>query len=53
MYPLEPDAAEMHRLVDEAMRRIIAHVGSLHEQRGPDTWRTFREVACFIRLSPI
>ena len=23
-YPLEPDADEMHRLVDEAMRRIVA-----------------------------
>jgi aromatic-L-amino-acid decarboxylase len=28
-YPLEPDAAEMHRLVDEAMRRIVAHIEAL------------------------
>jgi aromatic-L-amino-acid decarboxylase len=32
MYPLEPNAAEMHRLVDEAMRRIVAHVESLPTQ---------------------
>ena len=31
-YPLEPDAAEMHRLVDEAMRRIVAHIESLPSQ---------------------
>src|SRR6266446_2099818 len=31
-YPLEPDAAEMHRLVDEAMRRIVAHIESLSSQ---------------------
>lgn len=31
-YPLEPSAAEMHRLVDEAMRRIVAHVESLPTQ---------------------
>jgi aromatic-L-amino-acid decarboxylase len=31
-YPLEPTAAEMHRLVDEAMRRIVAHVESLPAQ---------------------
>ncbi len=31
-YPLEPDAAEMHRLVDEAMRRIVAHIESLPTQ---------------------
>jgi aromatic-L-amino-acid decarboxylase len=31
-YPLEPDAAEMRRLVDEAMRRIVAHVESLPTQ---------------------
>jgi aromatic-L-amino-acid decarboxylase len=31
-YPLEPDAATMHRLVDEAMRRIVAHVESLPSQ---------------------
>jgi aromatic-L-amino-acid decarboxylase len=28
-YPLEPDAAEMRRLVDAAMRRIVDHVQSL------------------------
>jgi aromatic-L-amino-acid decarboxylase len=32
MYPLEPTAAEMHRLVDEAMRRIVAHIESLPSQ---------------------
>lgn len=31
-YPLEPDAAEMRRLVDEAMDRIVAHVESLPQQ---------------------
>ncbi len=31
-YPLEPDANEMHRLVDEAMRRIVAHIDSLPSQ---------------------
>jgi aromatic-L-amino-acid decarboxylase len=31
-YPLEPDATEMRRLVDEAMRRIVAHVESLPSQ---------------------
>jgi aromatic-L-amino-acid decarboxylase len=31
-YPLEPDAPEMHRLVDEAMRRIVAHIESLPSQ---------------------
>jgi aromatic-L-amino-acid decarboxylase len=31
-YPLEPDANEMHRLVDEAMRRIVAHIESLPSQ---------------------
>jgi aromatic-L-amino-acid decarboxylase len=31
-YPLEPDAKEMHRLVDEAMQRIVAHVESLPSQ---------------------
>src|SRR3954465_2917648 len=25
-YPLEPDASEMHQLVDAAMRRIVAHI---------------------------
>lgn len=30
--PLEPDANEMRRLVDEAMRRIVAHVESLPSQ---------------------
>ena len=28
-YPLEPDANEMRRLVDEAMRRIVPHIESL------------------------
>jgi aromatic-L-amino-acid/L-tryptophan decarboxylase len=31
-YPLEPDATEMRRLVDEAMRRITAHIESLPTQ---------------------
>ncbi len=31
-YPLEPDAAGMHGLVDEAMRRIVAHIESLPSQ---------------------
>jgi aromatic-L-amino-acid decarboxylase len=31
-YPLEPDAEEMHRLVDEAMLRIVAHIESLPSQ---------------------
>ena len=31
-YPLEPNADEMRRLVDEAMRRIVAHVESLPTQ---------------------
>src|SRR6266850_1135464 len=31
-HPLEPDAAEMRRLVDEAMRRIVAHIESLPSQ---------------------
>lgn len=31
-YPLEPDAAEMRRLVDEAMARIVAHIESLPSQ---------------------
>jgi aromatic-L-amino-acid decarboxylase len=31
-YLLEPDAKEMHRLVDEAMQRIVAHVESLPSQ---------------------
>src|SRR5512138_1955444 len=31
-YPLEPDATEMRRLVDEAMERIVAHVQSLPQQ---------------------
>lgn len=32
MYPLEPDAPEMHRLVAEAMQRIVAHIESLPSQ---------------------
>jgi aromatic-L-amino-acid decarboxylase len=32
IYPLEPDAAEMHRLVDQAMQRIVAHIESLPTQ---------------------
>ncbi|HEX7149910.1 MAG TPA: aminotransferase class V-fold PLP-dependent enzyme [Thermoanaerobaculia bacterium] len=32
MYPLEPPAAAMHHLVDEAMRRIVAHIESLPAQ---------------------
>src|SRR4051794_31301369 len=31
-YPLEPDATEMHDLVDAAMRRIVAHIESLPSQ---------------------
>jgi len=31
-YVLEPDAAEMHRVVDAAMRRIVAHIESLPSQ---------------------
>ncbi len=31
-HPLEPHAAEMRRLVDEAMRRIVAHIESLPSQ---------------------
>ena len=32
MRPLEPNANEMHRLVAEAMRRIVAHIESLPSQ---------------------
>src|SRR6266581_1886849 len=32
MWPLEPDATEMRRLVDEAMRRIVRHIESLPAQ---------------------
>lgn len=32
MHPLEPDAHEMRRLVDEAMRRIVNHIESLPSQ---------------------
>jgi len=31
-YPLEPSASEMRALVDEAMKRIIAHIESLPQQ---------------------
>ena len=31
-HPLEPDATEMRRLVDEAMRRIVQHIETLPEQ---------------------
>src|SRR5438874_3768504 len=31
-YPLEPDANEMRRLIDEAARRVIAHIESLPSQ---------------------
>src|SRR5213593_4104480 len=31
-YILEPDAEEMRRLVDEAMRRIVGHIESLPTQ---------------------
>src|SRR3954447_8729344 len=31
-YPLEPDATEMHDLVDAAMRRIVAHIEMLPSQ---------------------
>ncbi len=36
-YPLEPNATEMHRLVDEAMRRIVAHIESLPSQPAANT----------------
>src|SRR5438477_1155785 len=32
MFPLEPDAQEMKRLIDEAARRVIAHIESLSSQ---------------------
>jgi aromatic-L-amino-acid decarboxylase len=32
VYPLEPDANEMRRLVDEAMRRIVQHIETLPQQ---------------------
>ena len=32
MYPLEPDATEMRRLVGEAMRHVVAHIESLPTQ---------------------
>src|SRR3954453_20323751 len=31
-YPLEPDATEMHDLVDAPMRRIVGHIESLPSQ---------------------
>jgi aromatic-L-amino-acid decarboxylase len=31
-YPLEPNAAEMRHIVDEAMRRIVVHIESLPDQ---------------------
>jgi len=31
-HPLEPDAGEMRRLIDEAARRVIAHIESLPSQ---------------------
>src|SRR5437899_7243117 len=31
-YPLEPDATEMRRLIDEAAHRVIAHIESLPSQ---------------------
>jgi aromatic-L-amino-acid decarboxylase len=31
-YPLEPNAEEMRRLIDEAAHRVVAHVASLAEQ---------------------
>src|SRR5437763_9082338 len=48
-YPLEPDGNEMRRLIDEAARRVIAHVESLPSQPaqnvegGPDFARTLIE----------
>ena len=36
-YPLEPDANEMRRLVDEAMRRIVPHIESLPQQPSTNT----------------
>ena len=36
-FPLEPDAAEMRRLVDEAMERIVRYVTTLPEQAAGDT----------------
>jgi len=31
-YPLEPDSAELRRLIDEAARRVVAHIESLPQQ---------------------
>lgn len=36
-FPLEPDAPEMRRLVDEAMERIVRYVETLPEQPAADT----------------
>lgn len=36
-FPLEPSPSEMHRLVDLAMERIVAHVSSLDAQPAADT----------------
>ena len=36
-YPLEPNGSEMHRLVDEAMRRIVQHIESLPLQPAINT----------------
>lgn len=36
-YPLEPDGADMRRLVDEAMARIVRYVETLPEQSAGDT----------------
>jgi len=36
-YPLEPDAAEMRRLVDLAMQRIVPHIESLPQQPAHNT----------------
>lgn len=36
-YPLEPSSAEMRRLVDEAMQRIVRHIESLPAQPASNT----------------
>jgi aromatic-L-amino-acid decarboxylase len=49
LFPLEPDSTEMHRLVNEAMQRIVAHIESLPSQPAsnvegaPDFARTLIE----------
>jgi len=42
MYPLEPSAAEMRRLVEEALARIVDHVESLPDQPASRVRGAFR-----------